>query len=298
MKKTKQLVILIALLAMADCSDVKNKFDASGSFESEEVIISSEATGNIKQFAIDEGQVLTAGQAIGYVDSTQLYWRKKQLLAQIQAGLSQIPDIPVQLAIAEEQLKVSEKEKLRFTNLVTAGAATQKQLDDLVAQIEVQKKQIQAQRSSLGITSGSIREQTLPLEAQIGQINDQLLKCRIVNPLRGTVLVKYAETNEMAVLGKPLYKIADLSTLILRAYITAAQLSRIKLGQPVSVLVDKNDDGYKTYGGIITWVSDKAEFTPKTIQTKEERANTVYAVKIKVKNDGFLKLGMYAEVKF
>ena|ERR1051326_391156 len=294
----KKIFFFFSLAVLAACNNEKNKFDASGSFETEETIISSEASGVLKLFSVEEGQELKAGQTIGYVDSTQLYLKKKQLEAQIKAVLSGRPDSEKQLAVLDEQLKNAEREQKRFANLVQANAGTQKQLDDINAQIEVLKKQIEAQKSTLGITSSSISEQTAPLQIQIEQIKDQLEKCKLVNPINGTVLVKFAEQNEIATPGKPLYKIADISFLLLRAYVTATQLSQVKLDQKVKVLIDKNEKEYSEHEGTIVWISDKAEFTPKTIQTKEERANLVYAVKIKVPNDGSLKIGMYGEVKF
>jgi HlyD family secretion protein len=293
-------IFIIALTAaiMGSCTKGKNNFDASGTFEAEETIISSEASGVIKEFTIEEGQVLKANEWVGYIDSMQLYLRKKQLLAQVKAGLSQRPDIAAQLGTLKEQLKAAEKEKVRFTNLVRADAATQKQLDDINTQIEVLKKQIDAQESSLGIMSEGITQQSLPLMVQIEQLNDQLQRCNITNVGKGTVLAKYASVNEMTNPGKPLYKIADLSEIILRAYVTGDQLSQIKLNQKVKVLVDDGADKYKEHEGTITWINDKSEFTPKTIQTKNERSNMVYAIKVKVKNDGLLKIGMYAEIKF
>jgi len=276
----------------------KKAFDASGSFEAEETIISAEAAGVLLKFNVEEGQTLKAGEVLGFIDSTQTYLKKKQLESQIRSTLSQRPDISAQVASLQVQLKSAEREQARLTNLVKAGAATQKQLDDMNAQVEVVKKQISALQSSLGITSQSITQQTSPLQIQIQQTQDLLNKCRVINPVNGTVLTKYMEVKEMASPGKPLYKIADLSSLTLRAYITGDQLTQIKFNQNVKVLVDDGPDNYKTVDGLITWISDKAEFTPKTIQTKEERANLVYAIKIKVKNDGSLKLGMYAEVKF
>lgn len=283
---------------MLSCKKTKNDFDASGSFEAEEVIISSEATGTIRQFDVEEGQKLVAGQLIGYIDSTQIYLKKKQLQSQIQALLGKKPDIPAQLASLQEQLKATQREQKRISDLVKADAATPKQLDDVNAQVSVLQKQITAQQSSLGISSSGLNKDAQPLLVQIEQINDQLLKSRIVNPVGGTVLTKYAEANEMATQGKPLYKIADLSSLIFRAYITGNQLSQIVLNQNVTVLTDDGPDHNKETEGMISWISDKAEFTPKTIQTKEERANMVYAIKVKVKNDGTLKIGMYGELKF
>jgi HlyD family secretion protein len=295
--KTISFFAIFAFL-LTSCGNKENAADASGSFEAEETIISAGASGTIMQLSLEEGQLLDSGKQIGYIDSIQLYLKKKQLEAQIISTLSGRPDISSQLAALQVQLKTAERDQQRISNLVKADAATQKQLDDANAQIELIKKQIAAQQSALGITSGSITQQTAPLEVQIAQINDQLEKCRIINPVKGTVLAKYAEQNEMAASGKPLYKIADISSLTLRAYITGSQLAQVKLNQKVKVMVDDGKDGFREYEGTLTWISDKAEFTPKTILTKEERTNLVYAIKIKVANDGLLKLGMYAEVKF
>lgn len=289
---------ILSLIALASCAGKKNDFDASGTFEAEEIIISSEASGTIRQFNIEEGQTLKEGQAIGFIDSTQLFLKKKQLEAQINALLSKRPDVAAQLAALQEQLASTEKEQKRVSNLVKADAATTKQLDDVNSQLEVIKKQIDAQKSALGISSEGINKDAVPLQIQIEQTNDQLSKCRIINPVNGTVLGKYAEANEMAAPGKPLYKIADLRTITLRAYVTGDQLPTLKLNQQVSVLTDDGKGGYKQTNGTVTWINDKAEFTPKTIQTKDERANMVYAIKVNVQNDGTFKIGMYGELKF
>lgn len=294
---TTALVAGIATLLTA-CNDNNVSFDASGSFEAEETIISSEATGTIKRLEIEEGQTLEAGQVIGYIDSLQLYLKKKQLEAQVTAILGKKPNIPVQLSALQEQLSTTEKERTRIANLVKGDAATPKQLDDINAQIEVLKKQIEAQKSTLNISSEGLGKDVVPMQVQIEQLNDQLSKCQIINPISGTVLAKYAEANEMTTTGKPIYKIADLSNIILRAYITGNQLPQIKLNQKVKVLTDNGKGGYKETDGVIIWINDKAEFTPKTIQTKDERANMVYAIKVKVKNDGTYKIGMYGEIKF
>lgn len=285
------------ILSLAACSHEKT-FDASGSFEAVEVIISAEANGTIKEFAIEEGQTLQAGQYIGYIDSIQLFLKKKQLESQMEALLAKKPNIAVQLSALQEQLKTAEVEQKRVASLVKSEAATTKQLDDINAQIEIIKKQIDAQKSTLDISSNGINKDILPLEVQVEQLEDQLLKCRIVNQVNGTVLTKYAEQNEMAVTGKALYKIADLSTIILRVYVSGDQLSLVKLNQKVEVHTDDGSGGFREDEGTITWISDKAEFTPKTIQTKDERANMVYATKIKMKNDGTYKIGMYGEINF
>lgn len=295
MKKITFIFILASLLYA--CKQKENPYDASGTFEAVETIVPANASGIIEQLTIEEGQVLDSGQVIGYIDSTQLYLRKKQLQAQIKAIVSKKPNTSKQLAAYREQLKQAEHEQQRIANLLKVDAATPKQMDDANAQVAILKKQIEATESTLDITSSGLSEETTPVYSQIEQLEDQLTKCKIVNPVQGTVLTKYAEAHEMAVPGKALYKIADLTEIILRAYITGNQLSAIKLNQEVKILVDDQGGAYKEYSGVIEWVSDKAEFTPKTIQTKEERANLVYAVKIKVPNDGFLKIGMYGEIK-
>ncbi|MFL9482898.1 HlyD family secretion protein [Chitinophagaceae bacterium LWZ2-11] len=301
-----------ALLLLAACVSNKNKYDASGTFEAVETLVSPEVTGVIKELKIEEGQVLKQGDVIGYIDSVQLYLKKKQLEAQIKATGVKVPNIPVQTNYYPKQAAVTQSkldnlylEQKRTQNLIKADAATTKQLDDINAQIDETKIQLQviakqnaAQVSALETQTAGLRSDIQPLLVQIQQTNDQLSKCTIINQVNGTVLTKYAETNEMAVTNKPLYKIADLSTLTLRAYVSGDQLSTLKLNQKVKVLIDAPDGKYKEYEGIIQMISDKAEFTPKTIQTKDERANLVYAVKIDVKNDGFLKIGMYADVKF
>jgi HlyD family secretion protein len=289
--------MLGALLWLSSCGP-KTQFDASGTFETEETIISAEATGRIKEFNVEEGQTLKAGQYIGFIDTAQLYFNKMNLQAQITAGLSKRPDIAAQLASLKVQLQNAQHEQQRLTNLLRADAATQKQVDDqtfLVSQIQ---KEIDAQYSTLDITTTNINKEAIPLRALIDQMNDQLSKCYLINPVNGTVLSKYARLDEEATPGKALYKIADVSSLLLRAYVTNDQFSQIKLGQKVKVYIDSTENSYKEYEGEITWISDKAEFTPKTIETKDERANLVWATKITVKNDGYLKIGMYADIKF
>lgn len=292
------LIFTIAALFLASCSNNKNEFDASGTFEAVETIIPAQANGILIQFTITEGQELKAGQVIGYIDSTQLYLKIKQLHAQIDAVLSKSPQVSTQLAALRSQLEHAQHEYYRLTNLYKDDAATGKQIDDAKAEINVIESQLAAQRSSLNITSISLKDETSPLEIQIEQLEDQLAKCTITNSVNGTVLTTYMEPFEMAAIGKPLYKIADLSSLILRAYISGDQFSNLLINQKVMVLVDDGKGDFRTYEGSVEWISDQAEFTPKTIQTKDERANLVYAVKIKVMNDGYLKIGMYGEIKF
>jgi HlyD family secretion protein len=295
--KRISLPLAMLLTGLISCKQSENKYDASGTFEAVETIVSAQASGEIKELDLEEGQVLKAGQAVGYIDSIQLYLKKKQLQAQIRATLSGKPDIAAQTASLEEQLRQAKREQLRNENLLKDDAATRKQLDDANTQVEVVKKQIVALQSSLGITTANLNDQSRPLSVQIEQIDDQLDKCRIINEVNGTVLTKYAEVSEVTDVAKPIYKIAGLNTIILRVYITGDQIPHVKIGQEVKVLVDDTKDTYKNYTGVVEWVSDKAEFTPKTIQTKDERADLVYAVKIRVRNDGFLKIGMYGEIK-
>lgn len=295
--KTQLTILLFIAAGMAACNHKEAAYDASGTFEAVETIVSAEASGNIKSLDVEEGQVLKAGQVVGFIDSVQLILKKKQLQAQISAVLSGRPDISAQTAALQEQLRQAERERDRTENLLKADAATRKQLDDAISQVAIVKKQIAATQSSLGITTVNLKDQTAPLEAQIQQLDDQLDKCRLTNPIDGTVLTKYAEAGEVTSPGKAVYKIAALNTIILRAYLTGDQLPHVKIGQQVKVLVDDTKDAYKTYTGTIEWISNKAEFTPKTIQTKDERANLVYAIKVRLNNDGYLKIGMYGEVK-
>ncbi|KAF0162304.1 MAG: hypothetical protein FD188_258 [Ignavibacteria bacterium] len=295
--KTNLTVAFITLILFG-CGNGNGKYDATGTFESEEVIVSSEAMGKLVRFDVDEGAQLKQNQIVGVIDTLQLYLKKKQLEASVKAVLSKQPDVATQLAALQEQIKTAEIEKKRVENLVKSNAATTKQLDDVNAQLEVLNKQYIATKSSLTITKQGLQSETFPLQIQIEQINDQLSKSRIINPVDGVVLTRYTKQNEVTATGKALYKIADLSEMTLRAYVNGDQLGEIKLGQKVKVFVDKGESEQKEMSGEIYWVSSKAEFTPKTIQTKDERANLVYAIKVRVKNDGYLKTGMYGEVKF
>jgi HlyD family secretion protein len=288
---------LITSLVLSGCGNSDNDFDATGNFEADEVIVSSEASGKLLKLDIREGAELKPDQSVGLVDTTQLYLKKKQLQYSIQAVLAKKPNMQVQLASLREQIETAIREKKRVENLYASDAATKKQLDDMTSQLDVLQRQYDATQSSLAVTTQSLQSETLPLRAQLEQVEDQIKKSVIINPVGGTVLTQYAMQDEITNAGKALYKIANLENIILRAYISGSQLSSVKIGQAVQVLVDAPEGGYKEYTGTVTWVSDKAEFTPKTIQTKEERANLVYAVKITVKNDGYLKIGMYGEVR-
>ena len=297
MKTNKYLLSALFLLALSACGNGKGDYDASGTFEATEVIVSSEANGKIMQFNVEEGQLLTSGKEVGYIDSLQLYLKKMQLLASGKAVANKSTDVNKQIAAIREQISKAEYEKKRSENLLKENAATQKQIDDIDSQIAVLKKQLEAQISTLQRGNASVTEESSAYEIQVAQLEDQLQKCRISSPIDGTVLAKYAEAGELAAQGKPLFKVADVKDMFLRAYITADQLSQLKLGDKVKVFSDLGEDDRREYEGIITWISDKSEFTPKTIQTRDERANLVYAIKIAVKNDGYLKIGMYGEMK-
>ncbi|WP_233547641.1 HlyD family efflux transporter periplasmic adaptor subunit [Parabacteroides sp. AF17-28] len=286
------------MLALSACGGNGNTFDATGAFESTEVIVSSEANGKIMELNLQEGDRLEAGAVLGYVDSTQLYLRKKQLEAGLRSIDIRKPDIRKQIASLEQQIAVARSEQQRMENLVKAKAGNQKQVDDIVNNIKVLQKQLDAQYSTLNKTTGGADAEAESIIYQIMQLDDQLQKSRIVNPQSGTVLVKYAEPGEVTAAGKPLYKIADTDLLYLRAYPTADQLTQLKLGQTVRVFADFGEEEQREYPGTITWISEKSEFTPKGIQTKDERANLVYAIKIAVRNDGYLKIGQYGEARF
>lgn len=297
MNKFKYLFWGISTLLIGSCSNKDIKNDASGTFEATEIIVSAEANGSILAFDLQEGQTLKTAQIVGYIDSLQLYLKIKQLRASYSAVESRRPDVKTQVASILQQIETAKTEKLRIESLLKANAANQKQLDDINAQIAMLEKQFDAQKTALENTNRSIGGESSALEIQMAQLEDQLQKCRIISPIDGTVLVKYAEKGEFAAMGKPLFKIADTENMFLRAYITSGQLTKIKVGQKVKVLAEFGDKENKEYEGIVTWISDKSEFTPKTIQTQDERANLVYAVKIAVKNDGFLKIGMYGGIQ-
>jgi len=296
MKKIKLLYFLIPAIFMFSCNDKENDFDASGSFEAVETIMSAEANGQILQLNVEEGQQLEAGQKVGFIDSTQLAINKMQLRQNEKAILSGRPQIQIQTESLKRQLDNAILDRNRTEKLVKGGVASQKQLDDINSKVAALQAQIKAQKSSLETTNENLTQQGNTVGVQLKGIEDQLSKSVIVNPIKGTVLAKYAEQYEMAVIGKPLYKIANLETLDLRAYITGTQLPQIKMGQQVKVRIDQGEKKYKEYQGTIGWISDKSEFSPKTIPTKDERANLVYAIKVRVKNDGYLKIGMYGEV--
>ena len=284
----------MALLAISCTKEAE--FDAQGTFEATEVVVSSEATGRILNFDIEEGMAIAANQTVGTIDSLQLHLQRKQLVAQQSALLASRPDVKKQVAALREQIAKQKTELRRVENMLRDGAATQKQKDDIEAQIKILEGQLEAQLSTLDKNTSTINGNSVVLEAQIAALDDRISKCRIISPVGGTVLVKYAEAGELASAGKPLMKIADLKNIYLRAYFTSDQLANVKLGDEVKVVADFGGTERYDYTGRVAWISSESEFTPKTIQTKDSRANLVYAVKIAVENDGRLKIGLAGEV--
>ncbi len=279
------------------CTGSGKDYDASGVFEATEVIVSAQGTGELLQFDVEEGQVLQAGVQVGLVDTMQLYWQKRQLMGNLQAAESRHYDVSRQIASLKQQLATQERERARYERLVEANAANKKQLDDIEAQIALLEKQLAAQEETLVNGNLGVAGDARGLEAHIALIDDEIEKCVITSPIDGTVLSKYAERGELAATGRALFKVADMEHIYLRAYITAGQLTTLQIGQTVRVFADEGTSGRREYAGTVSWIADKAEFTPKTIQTRDERANLVYAVKVTVLNDGYIKRGMYGEMK-
>lgn len=286
-----------AALILAACGNGSDQYDASGVFEATEVVVSAKSAGEIMQFDIQEGQDVTAGCQVGYIDTVQLHLRKEQLSASLKAVQSRHYNVDRQIAALRQQIETQKREQKRFEELVASNVANQKQLDDITAQVDMLEKQLAAQQETLSNNNSGISGESLSLKAQIAQIEDQIRKCVIASPIDGTVLAKYAEPGELAGQGRSLFKVADIGNLFLRVYITADQITELKIGQPVKVYADQGKSDRREYPGTVSWISDKAEFTPKTIQTRNERANLVYAVKVAVKNDGYIKRGMYGEIK-
>lgn len=291
----KRIVYIAAVVLAASCG-TEAEFDAQGTFEATEVVVSSEATGRILNFEVEEGMAVEANQMVGAIDSVQLHLQRKQLVAQQSALLGSRPDVKKQVAALREQIAKQNEELRRVENMLKDGAATQKQRDDIEAQIKILERQLDATLSTLDKNTSTINNNSAALEAQIAALDDRISKCRIISPIGGIVLVKYAEAGELATVGKPLMKIADLDNIYLRAYFTSDQLAKVNLGDEVKVVADFGGEERYDYTGRVAWISSESEFTPKTIQTKDSRANLVYAVKIAVENDGRLKIGLAGEV--
>ena len=291
----KRIVYIAAVVLAASCG-TEAEFDAQGTFEATEVVVSSEATGRILNFEVEEGMAVEANQMVGAIDSVQLHLQRKQLVAQQSALLGSRPDVKKQVAALREQIAKQNEELRRVENMLKDGAATKKQKDDIEAQIKILESQLDATLSTLDKNTSTINNNSAALEAQIAALDDRISKCRVISPIGGTVLVKYAEAGELASVGKPLMKIADLDNIYLRAYFTSDQLAKVNLGDKVKVVADFGGEERYDYTGRVAWISSESEFTPKTTQTKDSRANLVYAVKIAVENDGRLKIGLAGEV--
>ena len=287
----KQVFVFLVLMNVVACTKSNDKADGYGNFEATEVTISAEANGKIEYLHLEEGATLASNTLIGLIDTTQLYFSKQQLIASKSTIASKSQNVLSQTAVLKEQLKTTLIDQKRIQNMFTENAATKRQVDEINGKVNVLNEQIKSVKTQ----DAPINNEVKSIDVQIEKINDQIKKCNIINPFQGTVLAKYTEANEVTSFGKPLYKIADITEMTLRVYISEKQLNQIKVGQKVTVKIDAQED-MKSYPGTISWIASSAEFTPKIIQTKEERANLVYAVKVKVKNDGSLKIGMPAEM--
>jgi HlyD family secretion protein len=293
----KKMMIFAAAALLVACGENNKDYDATGTFEATEITVSAEQTGKLMQFGITEGDRIEEGRQIGLIDTVQLYLKARQMGATKLVYSAQKPETQKQIAATRQQIIKAQQEVNRYTQLVKEDAANRKVLDDAKSQLQVLERQLEAQTSSLNTSTKSLSAQMGTVDVEKLQIIDQLQKCHVYSPISGTVLEKYAEQGEFATIGKPLFKIADTDNMYLRAYITSDQLKSVKLGQQVKVYSDYGNGNQKEYRGTVTWISSKSEFTPKTILTDDERADLVYAIKVAVKNDGYIKIGMYGEVK-
>lgn len=290
------IIASVALLLTA-CGKKEKEYDATGTFEATETTVSAEQSGTLLSFSLNEGDEVEEGREVGLIDTTQIWLKIQQTRATKAVYNSQKPDMEKQIAATRQQLAKAQTEQRRYQELVNDGAAPRKMLDDAVSQVQVLQRQLAAQISSLSTSTDALNKQMAATDVQVNQLRDQLQKCHIYTPVAGTVLEKYVERGEFVAMGKPLFKIADTRQMYLRAYVTSAQLQHIKVGQTVKVFADYGNGQRKAYDGRVSWISSRSEFTPKTILTDDERADLVYAVKIAVKSDGYIKIGMYGEVK-
>ena len=295
--KTNILTIVMMGATFTACTSNDKEYDATGTFEATEVTVSAEQNGRLLSFDINEGDRVSIGQQVALIDTAQLYLKARQVGATKLVYASQRPDVAKQVAAVQQQLAKARQEQQRFAGLVKDGAANRKMLEDAESQVKVLERQLAALQSSLSTSTNSLNAQMGTADVQRLQVADELRKCHVTAPITGIVLSKYMERGEFATIGKPLFKVANLDNVYLRAYLTTAQLKSIKIGQTVKVYADYGNGDRKEYQGKVTWISAKSEFTPKTILTDDERADLVYAVKIAVKNDGYIKIGMYGEVK-
>lgn len=294
----KIYVLAGAALIMAACGGSEKDYDATGTFEATETTVFAEQSGALLSFDVNEGDMIEAARQVGLIDTTQTWLKIQQLGATKEVYQSQKPDMERQIAATRQQLAKARQDEQRYRELVADGAVPSKMFDDASNQVKVLQRQLDAQISSLSTNTRALDKQTAAADVQIDQLRDMLRKCHVVTPTKGTVLEKYVERGEFVGVGKPLFKIADTQDMYMRAYVTSAQLQDIKLGQKVKVFADYGDNQRKEYTGTVSWISSRSEFTPKTILTDDERADLVYAVKIAIKNDGYVKIGMYGEVKF
>lgn len=292
------LTAMTVLLALTACGNNEKEFDATGTFEATETTVSAEQSGTLMRFVVDEGDEVAPDKEVGLIDTTQLWLKIRQLEATKEAYQSQMPDLEKQMAATRQQLAKARQDEQRYRELVADGAAPSKMLDDAANQVQVLQRQLDALQSSLSNNANTLSKQMNATDAQVSQLRDQLGKCRIASPVAGTILEKYAEQGEFVTTGKPLFKVADMRQMYLRAYVTSAQLQNVKLGQKVKVMADFGNSQRREYEGTVSWISSRSEFTPKTILTDDERADLVYAMKVAIKNDGYVKTGMYGEVKF
>lgn len=293
----KIYVLAGVALMMAACGGNEKAYDATGTFEATETTVYAEQSGALLTFSVNEGDHIEAGKEVGLIDTTQTWLKIRQLDATKEVYQSQKPDMERQIAATRQQLSKAQQDEQRYRELVADGAAPSKMLDDASSQVKVLQKQLDAQISSLSTSTRSLDKQTVAANVQIEQLRDMLRKCHIVAPTKGTVLEKYVERGEFVAIGKPLFKIADTEQMFMRAYVTSAQLQNIRIGQHVKVFADYGDGQKKAYDGTVSWISSRSEFTPKTILTDDERADLVYAVKVAIKSDGYVKIGMYGELK-
>ena len=294
----KVIAAISAALILTACGNGEKEYDATGTFEATEVTVSAEQNGALLKLDVEEGDSIAQGQEVGLIDTTQLVLKIQQMGATKAVYQSQRPDLEKQIAAIRQQLDKARQEQQRYQELVNDGAAPGKMLDDATNQVKVLQKQLDAQTSALHTQLSTISSQQSTIDVQVSQLRDQLDKCHISAPIKGTVLEKYVERSEFVTVGKPLFKMADTQQMYLRAYVTSAQLQGVKVGQAVKVFADYGNGQKKQYDGRVSWISSRSEFTPKTILTDDERADLVYAVKVAVKNDGYIKMGMYGEVKF
>ena len=298
MRYRRHLFLGILSITFVSCGNNEKDYDATGTFEATEVTVAAEQSGTLMTFDVNEGDQMALGKEVGLIDTTQIWLKIQQAGATKAVYQSQKPNMEAQIAATRQQLAKARQDQQRYRELVADGAAPSKMLDDATNQVAVLQKQLDAQISSLSTNTNALNKQMAATDVQVCQLMDQLQKCHITTPIKGIVLEKFVEKGEFVAVGKPLFKMADTEQMFIRAYVTSAQLQNIKVGQQAKVFADYGNGQKKEYGGTVSWISSRSEFTPKTILTDDERADLVYALKVAIKNDGYVKIGMYGEVKF